>query len=178
MWVAVHEAAAGSGASPVREPARRRYARRIDHYQRLGVGPTASADEIRAAYRTLARQLHPDTQGGTASPEMAAVNEAWRVLSDPGRRALYDAQRRGPGSGGASTGARLDEDLDDGADALDLDDLDDLDVELSPAEVRASRRWALIFGFTAVAVTLLLLVMFAYAFIRSPVVTSPGGPQP
>src|SRR6476659_8042296 len=65
------------------------------HYQLLGVAPTASVDEIRAAYRRLARALHPDAHGGIAAPAMASVNEAWRVLSDPGRRANYDATLRG-----------------------------------------------------------------------------------
>ena len=64
------------------------------HYQLLGVAPTASVDEIRAAYRRLARALHPDAHGGIAAPAMASVNEAWRVLSDPGRRANYDATLR------------------------------------------------------------------------------------
>jgi len=61
------------------------------HYERLGVSPTAPVDEIRAAYRAVARRHHPDAAGSAAGAEMAAVNEAWRVLSDPGRRALYDA---------------------------------------------------------------------------------------
>ena len=65
------------------------------HYERLGVRPNASETEIRAAYRRLARRHHPDAQGGRPSPEMAAINEAWSVLSDPGRRAMYDAALRG-----------------------------------------------------------------------------------
>ncbi len=69
------------------------------HYERLGVSPTASAAEIRAAYRRLARQHHPDARGGQHSTEMAAINEAWRVLSDPVRRVRYDAGlRAGPGA--------------------------------------------------------------------------------
>jgi molecular chaperone DnaJ len=60
----------------------------------LGVPPGASAEEIRATYRALARQLHPDAHGGAASPAMAAVNAAWFVLRDPARRAVYDASLR------------------------------------------------------------------------------------
>lgn len=71
----------------------------------------ASADELRAAYRRRARRLHPDAAGSTASLEMARLNEAWRVLRDPGRRALYDASLRGPAPASAPRpAARPDED--------------------------------------------------------------------
>jgi hypothetical protein len=66
------------------------------HYQRLGVHATAGVEEIRAAYRAQARRAHPDASGVTAGAheDMAALNEAWRVLSDPARRARYDASLR------------------------------------------------------------------------------------
>ncbi|MEI7992202.1 MAG: DnaJ domain-containing protein [Actinomycetota bacterium] len=69
------------------------------HYDLLGVQSTASVDEIRASYRVLARRMHPDAQtgsaaGGSGGWDMAAINEAWHVLSDPGRRAMYDASLR------------------------------------------------------------------------------------
>ncbi|MFZ8917175.1 MAG: J domain-containing protein [Ilumatobacteraceae bacterium] len=64
------------------------------YYERLGVRPQATQAEIRSAYRALARRHHPDTRGGRPSPEMAAINEAWSVLSDPARRARYDADLR------------------------------------------------------------------------------------
>ncbi len=69
------------------------------HYDVLGVPPRATTAEIRVAYRELARVLHPDrvaTGGGESADAqrngrtMAAVNEAYRVLSDPGRRVVYD----------------------------------------------------------------------------------------
>ena len=63
-------------------------------YDRLGVAPAATADEIRAAYRRIARRVHPDRGSAGNEAAMAAVNEAWRVLSDPGRRAEYDASLR------------------------------------------------------------------------------------
>ena len=70
------------------------------HYQRLGVRPSASTEEIRQAYRTLARRLHPDRlQAATAAEQrlaerrMREVNEAWSVLRDPQRRRAYDAER-------------------------------------------------------------------------------------
>ena len=58
------------------------------------MAPTATEDEIRRAYRSLARQHHPDRAGAGSSARMAAVNQAWFVLSDPGRRAIYDASLR------------------------------------------------------------------------------------
>jgi len=61
------------------------------HYERLGVARSASATEIRTAYRALARRTHPDVNGSGVDASMAAVNEAWRVLGDPDRRAAYDA---------------------------------------------------------------------------------------
>ncbi|MEZ5218093.1 MAG: J domain-containing protein [Ilumatobacteraceae bacterium] len=69
------------------------------HYELLGIQPTATADEIRSAYRALARRHHPDAvSGGSAvgpgGPSMAELNEAWRVLGEPSRRAVYDASLR------------------------------------------------------------------------------------
>ena len=62
-------------------------------YERLGVARDADGPTLRAAYRRLARQLHPDVAGprSTDGLDMVQVNEAWRVLSDPGRRRAYDA---------------------------------------------------------------------------------------
>jgi molecular chaperone DnaJ len=61
------------------------------HYEVLGVAANSSVEVIKAAYRNKIRQAHPDSRGSTASSaEVAAINEAWNVLSQPGRRALYD----------------------------------------------------------------------------------------
>ncbi len=61
------------------------------HYEVLGVRTNASAEEIKTAYRRKIREAHPDAVGATASSaEVAAINEAWNVLSQTGRRALYD----------------------------------------------------------------------------------------
>ena len=62
------------------------------HYDVLGVPGDASFATIRSAYRQRARRLHPDHTGSDAdgSDTMAAVNEAYRILGEPGRRALYD----------------------------------------------------------------------------------------
>ncbi len=63
-------------------------------YERLGVAPSADEATLRAAYRRLAKELHPDVGspavGVPTGEAMAAVNEAWTVLSDPSRRAAYD----------------------------------------------------------------------------------------
>jgi len=59
------------------------------HYQRLGVAPHASHEEIRRAYRVLAQRHHPDL-GADTSATMAEINAAWEVLGDPGKRQAYD----------------------------------------------------------------------------------------
>jgi molecular chaperone DnaJ len=71
------------------------------HYTTLGVSRVATQPEIREAYRRLAREKHPDRQGTQSSvglDSMADINEAYRVLSDPARRVVYDATLRGTGS--------------------------------------------------------------------------------
>jgi hypothetical protein len=60
------------------------------------VSPTATRDDIRIAYRNLARRYHPDAMGDASAIRMAQINEAWRVLSDPARRASYDAMSASP----------------------------------------------------------------------------------
>jgi len=61
----------------------------VTHYDVLGVAPSAPISEVRRAYVALARELHPDREGGDADA-MRAVNEAWATLRDPDRRASYD----------------------------------------------------------------------------------------
>jgi curved DNA-binding protein len=62
-----------------------------DYYAVLGVSRGASADEIQAAYRKLARKHHPDVAKEASSAEtFKKVNEAYEVLKDPKKRELYD----------------------------------------------------------------------------------------
>lgn len=62
-----------------------------DLYKRLGVSPKATQKEIRSAYRRRARDYHPDvSKSPETASEFAKITEAYRVLSDPERRARYD----------------------------------------------------------------------------------------
>ena len=84
---------------------------KADYYELLGVSRTASADEIKKAYRKLAMQHHPDKHGGhkDAEAKFKEINEAYDVLHDDQKRSAYDrfghaAFENGGGGGGFGAG--------------------------------------------------------------------------
>lgn len=76
-----------------------------DHYEVLGVSREATPEEIKKAYRRLARELHPDVNPTEeASERFKLVTHAYDVLSDPEQRQRYDLGGDGSGFGGAGFG--------------------------------------------------------------------------
>jgi molecular chaperone DnaJ len=79
-----------------------------DYYQTLGVAETASTDEIKKAFRRLAKQHHPDRNPNNpqAAERFKEINEAHDVLSDSAKRKKYDQLRRYGAFAGAGSGRR------------------------------------------------------------------------
>ncbi len=61
-----------------------------DYYEILGIDRNASPEEIKKAFRHLARKYHPDVAGKESEEKFKEINEAFQVLSDPQKRAQYD----------------------------------------------------------------------------------------
>ncbi len=83
-------------------------ANKRDYYEVLGVGKDAGADDVKKAFRKLARQFHPDVnKAADAEPRFKEINEAYEVLSDDQKRAAYDRyghSTTGSGPGGFGAG--------------------------------------------------------------------------
>jgi DnaJ-class molecular chaperone len=79
-----------------------------DFYKTLGVSEKASADEIKKAYRKLAKKYHPDVTGGDKAKEakFKEISEAYETLGDEKKRAQYDEMKHNPfaGAGGVPGG--------------------------------------------------------------------------
>jgi curved DNA-binding protein len=73
-----------------------------NYYEILGINPNASSEEIKKAYRTLARQYHPDRNPGNkiAEEKFKDINEAYEVLSDVTKRSQYDQFSKAWGKSG------------------------------------------------------------------------------
>jgi curved DNA-binding protein CbpA len=70
------------------------------HYEVLGLGAGASRGEIKAAYRRLAREVHPDAvgTGGDGDERFIRLHAAYATLADPDQRARYDRDVAGSGA--------------------------------------------------------------------------------
>ncbi len=112
-----------------------------NHYSTIGVAETANPDEIKKAYRKLAKKYHPDATGGDKAKEIKfkEISEAYEVLSDAKKRTEYDTTRRNPFAGGgrASYGGG-------GAPNVDMSgiDLDELFAQFGGAPRRGAGRTA------------------------------------
>jgi molecular chaperone DnaJ len=86
-----------------------------DYYEVLGVSPEASTEEIRTAFRRLAREHHPDATGGNADSEQRykEISEAYAVLSSAEKRQQYDAARMGMGGWQSPWGSPFAETIED-----------------------------------------------------------------
>jgi molecular chaperone DnaJ len=146
------------------------------HYDVLGVSRTATAAQVREAYRSLARIHHPDhapgvdVGGPVSASEMASINEAYRVLSDAARRVQYDRSLRESVVGSAvppSTRSRTTTDDDEIYPSPPVSRWNPLDSP-GPAKVP----WRLMIGLTVLGSALVLVTA---AFTDPPSIEPPDG---
>jgi curved DNA-binding protein CbpA len=140
------------------------------HYQRLGVPPTAEAADIKAAYRELARRNHPDLASGSGGSDMAAVNEAWRVLSDPERRRAYDAtlaadQRARERPRPQARPARWATSVEDDPPEPDEDFEEDWRLDLPITDGRAVQTLGILLAVTGALALAAVIALFTYAIL-------------
>ena len=114
----------------------------MTHYEVLGVARDATTSQVRAAFRRLARAHHPDTSPSGSAETLAPINEAWRVLGDPGLRRAYDR-------------------------SLEVGGRPDVAHEWVPAPTSATQPassfpWRFLMGLTAVGIGIVLLGVFTY----------------
>jgi curved DNA-binding protein CbpA len=123
----------------------------MNYYEELGIPATASAEEVRRAYRNLARLLHPDQQSEEtlrhlAGIQMTRLNEILRTLTDPNLRAEYDDSLRRHAGGRAAAGERM--------------WAERADAEESTVPFRRGMRWSRLAWPGAGAVGIALIVLF------------------
>lgn len=115
------------------------------HYEILGVPAGSDLEQIRTAYRRLARDNHPDRHGGRTTPDMIRINEAWRVLSNAERRRTYDDRLT---NGQSSPSAHVDSSV----------DAFGRHRHVSASATPARFPWKFVVSFFAVATAVILLV--------------------
>lgn len=125
----------------------------MSYYKVLGVKETATDTQIRDAYRSAVRRVHPDTAttlSDTASSEMAAISEAWSVLSNSELRKLYDISRKTMGATAHSS----------------------IPAQPQPHYERAQFPWRMVLAFIVVGVVVVLVLN---ALSGPAVVSGPDG---